>query len=149
MKEQIIEVVANAKKGEKERSIKVPLMVPESIKEAEEIFGEKVVFDTFNAQLIIKFQAFVRGQLAAEDNETGLVKNSEEEVTAAAAAWKLTGGNRSKLSTKDKLAKLFSGMSKEEVEAALADLDVEELVASQVEEGEDEDEGINEPEDFE
>ena len=149
MKEQIIEVVANAGKGEKERKIKVPLQVPETLEEAKTALGEKVVFDTFVAQMIIKFQAFVRGQLAAEDKETGLLKNSEEEVTNAAVEWKLTGGNRSKLSTKDKLARLFTGMSREEVEAALADLDVEEIVANQVSDDEEESEDINEPEDFE
>jgi hypothetical protein len=127
MKTEQVVMTANAGK-EKERSLTISLPTPDNLPEAINMFTEKVVFDVFKAQYIIKAQAAGRGQLALEDKETGLASKTDEEVIQYMAAWKLTGGNRSKLSPQERLKRAGKGMSKEELLALIADMDEDEFM---------------------
>jgi hypothetical protein len=127
MKTEQVVMTAFAGK-EKERSLTIELPVPENLTEAVDMFTEKVVFDVFKAQYIIKAQAAGRGQLALEVKETGLAMKTDEDVVEYMKQWKLTGGNRSKLSPQERLKRAGKGMSKEELLALIADMDEEEFL---------------------
>ena len=122
-----VEMTANAGK-EKERKLVIDLPTPTDLEEAKTMFGEKVVFDVFVAQYIIKAQAAGRGQLALEDKETGLSVKTDAEVIEYMKNWKLTGGNRSKLSLQEKLKRAAGkGMSKADLLALIQEMDDEEF----------------------
>jgi len=130
MKTEQVVMTANAGK-EKERSLTITLPVPDDLTEAVEMFTEKVVFDVFKAQYIIKAQAAGRGQLALEVKETGLAMKTDDEVIEYMKNWKLTGGNRSKLSPQERLKRAGKGLSKEELLALIADMDEAEFVETE------------------
>lgn len=126
---QVEKVIMTANAGkEKERSLTIGLPVPDDLDEAKSMFSEKVVFDVFKAQYIIKAQAAGRGQLALEVKETGLPIKTDEEVLEYMKNWKLTGGNRSKLSPQERLKRAGKGLSKEELLALIANMDEEEFL---------------------
>ena len=144
MKSEEFVTTANEKK-ENERSITLKTQVPETLAEAVDVYGEKVVFSIFMQQKRVKEQGYIRSLLSATVKDSDELVNNDESVAEKFASWKLTGGNRQAKTKQEKMAELMAGMSAEERADAIRE--AEALLASLVDDAEDE--GGIESEDFE
>ena len=89
-----------------ETSVEVSYDLGENLGDATNKFGEEVIFSYYKQKAVITLQAFVRGKVRAGLNQ--------EQIQTALDTYKLGVVQRSHKDPKEKLMKMFAGMSSEE-----------------------------------
>lgn len=101
----------------------------DNLNEAVELFGEDVIFAKFKQAAIVDFQSILRRHMFTVDGEgdsVTLTAIDSEDVALieAVADWKPGVSTRVTKSPKEKAMAALKGMSPEEIEQMLAELDV-------------------------
>lgn len=106
-------------KGNAKRELTCPMKLPETIEEAVKMFGAETVLSHFEDNIIIGFQANVRGKLAKDGDD----RMSDKAIVESMATWK--PGQRKLADPKKKaesIKAVFAKLDPATRKALLADL---------------------------
>ena len=101
-----------------ERTGEIEYDFGDNLKAAAKNFGEDVVFNMFRQAAVISLQGRMRSFLANPEND-------EKKLAEHLKDWKPGVVTRTKKSPSEKLKELFSGMSPEEISAAIKEAQAE------------------------
>lgn len=122
------ETEVKAKRKGNDHVVTVGYDFGDNLNEAIELFGEDVIFAKFKQAAIVDFQSVLRRHMFTETDEgdsiiTTDVSSEDVALIEAVADWKPGVSTRVTKTPKEKAMAALKGMSPEEIEQMLAELD--------------------------